>query len=71
MDSKGLSEMEFTMAMLVELGVVDWDNAFVFIKQFRKFDADASGFLTHKEVLCMYVCVCVCVCLCVCVCVCV
>lgn len=37
-DSKGITELEFTLSMLIELEMVSSDHAELFIKQFRKFD---------------------------------
>lgn len=37
-DGKGLTELEFVLAMIVELEVVQWDQVQPFIKQFRKLD---------------------------------
>ena len=50
-DSPGITELEFTLSMLLELEMVPWDYVELFIKQFRKFDAtglfDATPYTLH------------------------
>lgn len=42
-DGKGLTELEFVLAMIVELGVVQWDQVQPFIKQFRSLDVNGDA----------------------------
>lgn len=46
---KGISELEFTLAMLIQLEMVEETDVKPFIKQFRSLDADGSGWLTSKD----------------------
>ena len=48
-DSQGITELEFTVSMLIELEMVSWDHAELFIKQFRKFDATGDGRLDAAD----------------------
>lgn len=36
--------------MLVKLEMVEWEHAYVFIKQFRKFDVINNGRLTQEDI---------------------
>ena len=42
-DGEGLSELEFVLAMVIELDMLDWNQVRPFIKQFRTLDVDCSG----------------------------
>lgn len=49
-DPGELSELEFVIAMLMKLGLVDTPTLLPFLKQFRKLDVDTSGTLSAKDV---------------------
>lgn len=42
-DGAGLTELEFVLAMLVELKVVRWDQVKPFIKRFRALDINGDA----------------------------
>jgi hypothetical protein len=48
-EKDGLTELEFVLCMLLELGIVDWSQVRPFIKQFRKLDVDANGRLDDLD----------------------
>lgn len=41
-DDSGISELEFVLAMLIELNIVKWDQFALFVTQFRAFDIDGK-----------------------------
>jgi hypothetical protein len=45
----GLSELEYTLAMLLELNICTWKQVRPFILQFRQLDADGSGWLSVDD----------------------
>ena len=47
--SIGINELEFTLSMLIELEMIAWEHAELFIKQFRKFDATGDGRLDAAD----------------------
>jgi len=48
-DGKGLTELEFVLAMLIELDIVDWDQVQPFVKQFRTLDVNGDARLGHED----------------------
>ena len=48
-DGKGLTELEFVLAMCIELDVVEWHKVQPFIKQFRNFDVSGDGRVGHED----------------------
>jgi len=48
-DGLGLTELEFCLAMMIELGVVEVDQVQPFIKQFRLLDADGNARLGRDD----------------------
>ena len=48
-DGKGLTELEFVLAMLVELHVVEWTMVRPFILQFRTLDVNGDARLGHED----------------------
>ena len=50
LDGKGLKELEFAVCMLMELGLIEWDELNIFIKKFRNFDVDKTGILNLDDV---------------------
>ena len=52
-DGKGLTELEFVLAMIVELGVVEWDQVQPFIKQFRSLDVNGDARLGKDDLALM------------------
>jgi len=48
-DGKGLTELEFVLAMLVELHVVEWEMVRPFILQFRTLDVNGDARLGHDD----------------------
>ena len=48
-DGKGLTELEFVLAMLVELNVVQWEQVKPFIKRFRYLDVDGDARLGRRD----------------------
>lgn len=49
LEDDGLTEHEFTLAMLVELGIAPWDQIRPFIKQFRNLDITGDGRLSLHD----------------------
>lgn len=49
-DDSGISELEFVLAMLIELNIVKWDQFALFVTQFRAFDIDGNGRLDAIDV---------------------
>jgi hypothetical protein len=47
----GLTELEFALCMMLELGVVKAADVTPFIKQFRLLDADGNAYLEHSDIL--------------------
>ena len=52
-DGKGLTELEFVLAMCVELEVVQWDQVQPFIKQFRMLDVNGDARLGRDDLAMM------------------
>jgi hypothetical protein len=50
-DGKGLTELEFVISMLLELGHVEWDVVRPFIKQYRTLDVNGDGRLGMEDIL--------------------
>merc|ERR1711871_1684815 len=48
-DGEGLTELEFVLAMVIELGMLKWEQVRPFIKQFRTLDVDRSGRLGMED----------------------
>lgn len=48
-DGKGLTELEFVLAMTLELGLVKWEQIKPFIKQFRQYDIDGNARLGRDD----------------------
>lgn len=48
-DGKGLTELEFVLAMMIELGVTDQSLVQPFIKQFRLLDVDGNARLSRED----------------------
>lgn len=48
-DGEGLTELEFVLAMLIELKIINWDQVKPFIKQFRFMDVDGNARLGHDD----------------------
>lgn len=48
-DGKGLTELEFVLAMCIELEVVKWDQVQPFIKQFRSLDVNGDARLGYED----------------------
>ena len=50
-DGRGLSELEFVLTSLLELGVIEDWSIRPFIKKFRMLDVDQSGRLSRDDLL--------------------
>ena len=48
-DGLGLTELEFVLAMMLELGVVEIEQVQPFVKQFRLLDADGNARLARDD----------------------
>ena len=48
-DASQVSELEFVLAMLLQLGVCKWSNVRPIIKKFRALDTDGSGMLGKSD----------------------
>ena len=48
-DGKGLTEMEYILAMMLELGVVELDIVKPFVQQFRILDVDGNARLARDD----------------------
>merc|ERR1712216_230984 len=48
-DGKGLTELEFVLACVVELGMIDWKQVYPFVKKFRVMDRDGNGRLNKED----------------------
>ena len=48
-DGKGLTELEFVLGMMIELGIVEWGKVRPFIAEFRSFDVDGTGRLGQDD----------------------
>ena len=46
---KGLTELEFVLAMCIELNVVQWDQIRPFVEQFRSLDVNGDARLGHED----------------------
>jgi hypothetical protein len=49
-DGKGVTELEFVLGMMMEQGVVDWQQMKPFIQQFRYFDVHGCGRVGEADV---------------------
>ena len=48
-DGKGLTELEYVIAMTIELGIVEWNQVQPFIKQFRMLDITGDARLGAED----------------------
>ena len=48
-DPMSMSELEFVVAMLLQLGICKWSHVTPFLKKFRALDADGSGQLSKDD----------------------
>lgn len=48
-DGLGLTELEFVLAMLIELGIVEWGKVLPFLAKFRSLDVDGTGRLGQAD----------------------
>ena len=49
-DGLGLYELEYAMAMAIELELLQWEQVKPFVKQFRQMDADHNGRLGEADI---------------------
>ena len=49
-DGLGLYELEYAMAMAIELELLQWEQVKPFVKQFRQMDADDNGRLGEADI---------------------
>jgi hypothetical protein len=45
----GITEYEYVVLMITELGIADWKDVSVFAKHFKSIDTDGSGKLTQED----------------------
>jgi len=50
-DGRGLTELEYVLAMAIELDMIEWKHLYPFVKQFRQLDQDGDGWLTDEDTL--------------------
>ena len=48
-DGRGLTELEFVLAMAIELKLLDWDAVRPFLTRFRSLDQDSDGRLGEAD----------------------
>ena len=49
-DGKGLTELEYVLAMAVTLDMIKWKELYPYVKQFRQLDLDHTGRLSEENV---------------------